>query len=386
MPRNRVTRFTLAAMVLTAAGSVTAAPILPAPTGPSPVGRRVLRWTDVSRREVLSPSASDRRELVAVIWYPASPSAQARPAPYIDDIDRIVKGLSRDEASLARKGVAHAVANAPVADATTSWPVVFLSPGSGMLPGLYTTFSEDLASHGFVIVGIDHPYDDRSVLLSDGRVVKQAKQPPGGEALLRFERERVTVRAEDLRFALDQLTRIEGGELADPLRGHLDLGRIGVLGHSVGGMTAAEFCQRDTRVRACSNLDGVVAAMPAYVAPASGIDRPFLFMQKAFPAVRGETKDAAEQRVNMLRARADTVFAGVRDGRSYRVTITGATHESFSDLEVLTKDAPRHQQLLALVRDYVRAFFDRNLKGDTATLLDREPTDAAVRVERFDPR
>ena len=384
--RNTAIGPVLIVAVLATAGAVEAAPILPSPTGSYPVGRRVLRWTDASRPEVLSSASTDRREVVAWIWYPASPSAPSRPAPYVDEIDRIAKGLSRGEASLARKGVAHAVANAPVADATMSWPVVFLSPGSGMVPALYTTFSEDLASHGFVVVGIDHPYDDRSVLLSDGRVVKQAKQPPGGEELLRFERERVVVRTEDLSFALDQLSRIQDGELADPLRGHLDLRRVGVLGHSVGGMTAAEFCQRDTRVRACGNLDGVVAAMPAYVAPANGIDRPFLFMQKPFPAVRGETKEAAEQRVNTLRARADTVFAGVRGGRSYRVTITGATHESFSDLEVLMKDAPRHQQLLALVRDYVRAFFDRNLKGDTATLLDREPTDGAVRVERFDPR
>ena len=46
-----------------------------------------------------------------------------------------------------------------------------------------------------------------------------------------------------------------------------------------------------------------------------------------------------------------------------RVTVADATHESFSDLEVLTKDSVRHRQQLALIRDYVRAFFDRNLKG-----------------------
>ena len=340
----------------------------------------------MSRREVLSPSAADRREVIAWIWYPASPQSQSRPAPYVDEIDRIARALPRSEASLARKGVAHAAANAPIAQADAPWPVVFFSPGAGMLPALYTTFSEDLASHGFVVVGIDHPYDDRSVLLSDGRVVTQAKQPSGGEELLRFERERVTVRTEDLRFALDQLARIQAGELADPLRGHLDLARVGALGHSVGGMTAAEFCQRDARVRACGNLDGVVAAMPAYVTPGSGIERPFLFVQKPFPAMRGEAKEAAEQRVNMLRAKSDGVLAAVRGGRSYRVTITGATHESFSDFEVLSKDTPRHQQLLALVRDYVRAFVEQALRGDTATLLERNPADSAVRVETFEPR
>ena len=60
--------------------------------------------------------------------------------------------------------------------------------------------------------------------------------------------------------------------------------------------------------------------------------------------------------------------------------------ESFSDFEVLTKDSTRHQELLALIRDHLRAFVDRSLKGDTSTLLEREPRDRAVQVEPFDPR
>jgi alpha-beta hydrolase superfamily lysophospholipase len=346
----------------------------------------VLRWTDTSRPEVLSSSLGDRREVVAWIWYPASPQAGAKAASYVDEFDRVAKGLSRAEASVGRKGVAHAIANARLSDVRTPWPIVFFSPGSGMVPALYTTFCEELASHGFVVVALDHPYDDRAVLLSDGRVVKQAKQPDGGEELLRFERERVAVRTQDLRYALDQLTRMESGDIADPLRGHLDLSHVGVIGHSVGGMTAARFCQDDPRVGACGNLDGVVAAMPAYVEPGSGIDRPFLFMQKPFAPMRGESRSAAEQRVGMLRAKSNPVFANVRSGRSYRVTVADATHESFSDLEVLTKDSVRHQQQLALVRDYVRAFFDRNLKGVNQSLLDEEPGDPAIRVEVFEPR
>ncbi len=88
----------------------------------------------------------------------------------------------------------------------------------------------------------------------------------------------------------------------------------------------------------------------------------------------------------MLRAKAVVVFEHVRSGRSYRVTVADATHESFSDLQVLTKDSARHQQLLALVRDCVRAFFDRNLRGLPQTRLDQEPGDAAVRIEVFEPR
>jgi hypothetical protein len=69
--------------------------------------------------------------------------------------------------------------------------------------------SEGLASHGYIVAAVDHPYDDIAVRLSDGRVVKQAKEPAGGEELLRYQRERVRVRMDDVRFVLDQIMRIQ---------------------------------------------------------------------------------------------------------------------------------------------------------------------------------
>jgi predicted dienelactone hydrolase len=44
--------------------------------------------------------------------------------------------------------------------------------------------------------------------------------------------------------------------LRAPFAGHLDLSRIGVFGHSIGGMAAARACQIDYRIRACSDQDG----------------------------------------------------------------------------------------------------------------------------------
>jgi hypothetical protein len=114
----------LGILLLVAAAPVVAAPMLPAPTGPHPVGRRVVRWTDTSRAEVLSTSPADRREVIAWIWYPASPQAGAKAASYVDEFDRVAKRLSHAEASIGRKGVAHAVANAPISDAGASWPIV----------------------------------------------------------------------------------------------------------------------------------------------------------------------------------------------------------------------------------------------------------------------
>src|SRR3954471_15876164 len=85
-------------LLVAAAQVVVGAPALPAPTGPHPVRRRVVRWTDTSRTEILSTSPADRREVIAWIWYPASPPAGAKAASYGDEFDRVAKGLSRAEA------------------------------------------------------------------------------------------------------------------------------------------------------------------------------------------------------------------------------------------------------------------------------------------------
>jgi predicted dienelactone hydrolase len=85
------------------------------------------------------------------------------------------------------------------------WPVVLFSPGNTVPRSIYTTFVEDLASHGFVVVAIDHPYSVAIVVLPDGRTAIQAGS---GAPVVPFET-RVGVHAADLRFALDEMTRLD---------------------------------------------------------------------------------------------------------------------------------------------------------------------------------
>jgi hypothetical protein len=79
----------------------------------------------------------------------------------------------------------------------------------------------------------------------------------------------VEVRVRDTRFALDRLTALNRhGRLA----GRLDLAHIGMVGHSLGGGTAAEVMLVDQRVDAAVDLDGPIT--PNVVR--HGLDRPFM--------------------------------------------------------------------------------------------------------------
>jgi hypothetical protein len=55
----------------------------PQPTGPHAVGTRFLHLADESRLDEFSPDPEDHRWVSVQIWYPAAPSAEARPLPYL---------------------------------------------------------------------------------------------------------------------------------------------------------------------------------------------------------------------------------------------------------------------------------------------------------------
>ena len=361
---------------------------LPAPTGPYVVGRTLFRWTDPTRPETLSRQPNDKRELTVWLWYPASSAPQGETAPYVDHLDLIGGAFSDTDLLLLRSVRTHSVADAKPSARPSMFPVILFSPGAGSIPALYSSFCEELASHGYVVAALDHPYDDAAVALSDGRVVEAAKMPSDGQAVLSYERQRVTVRTQDAIFALNQLTRVDKGDIQTPFKGRLDLARTGIFGHSIGGVTAAEVCMTDERLRTCANLDGVVYAMPAYPnASGCGPSQPFLFMEKPLPAMRGESPEDARRRLDLLRSKGNALLACVMAGRSYRVTMADATHATFSDEEILRNDdARRPRELMNLARNYLLAFFDESLRGVQSLLPSSLPADSAARIAEFSPK
>jgi predicted dienelactone hydrolase len=184
----------------------------------------------------------------------------------------------------------------------------------------------------------------------------------------------VAVRSADLRFALDRLAILDKGGNPDVERrrlpagtcGSLRLARVGVLGHSLGGATAAQVMHDDRRVRAGVNLDGALYGPAA----AAGLDRPFLLFA-AGDTDRGNTTGWG-------------VFADHLRGWHRELRMPDARHLAFHDSVLMvptlaalpdaqtvdaygTIDGPR---VAAVVRTYVGAFFDLHLRGVGASLLD----------------
>jgi predicted dienelactone hydrolase len=155
---------------------------LPTPTGRLAVGRTTYAWTNDAEADELARSPGSRRQVLVWVWYPAAPSPTDAPAEYLPGVWRAA--VAKQEGLLMRsffkhdaaRVQAHSVAGAMVSPAQPTYPVVILRAGGSALTTDFTTLAEDLASHGFVVVGFDAPYRSFVVVLPDGG--RFADRPP----------------------------------------------------------------------------------------------------------------------------------------------------------------------------------------------------------------
>jgi predicted dienelactone hydrolase len=354
---------------------------LPTPTGSYAVGRTSVEWIDTARDEPFTPDSADQRELIVWVWYPAEPSSGAEGADYLPGLwgDLIGDALTLD---LGRITV-HAVEGAPVAAGEPRYPVLLLSPGSGFMPAVYTALAEELASHGFIVVGVNHTYNATVTVFADGRVVPaapEAQPQPTDIDEMRAAGEAMTeIHAADLAFVLDRLGQLD--DETGPVAGRLDLARIGILGHSLGGAAAAELCRVDRRCDAGVNMDGLVWGEAAE----TGVTVPFLLlMSEDQPCAEvAELENVTVETCEGLEALFTASWQTVRDTAQPGswLIIEGSRHGSYSDAPFLPAGAEILRSLVGgttiepermwrVTSDLVLAFFNTHLHGTPAPLLD----------------
>jgi len=374
------------------------------------VGKVTVHWTDESRIEPLSPNHA-RRELMVDIWYPAEQS-HAAPGMYLDAA-AYEKALGADgfqnffrEASAALKqGVqTHTFPAAPYARAAGQSPVLIFSPGGGIGRELYAAQFEDLASHGYVVASISHPYDAIVTIFPDGRKIAYSEQRWPKTPSLEGEANLIQVEwhATDIRFVLDELTSVNSAASRQlPFAGHLNLARVGAFGHSFGGIAAAHACQLDRRIQACLNEDGVVAKRPVFLDPRGwNMDQAFMLILHDPPTRRLTDEEVAQMKIPRQLIEAILKRLDAAQEAALRNTGTGSylvrlrsektTHMDFSDLPLLgardREEVEKRTAILATVRSYVLSFFDKYLRGMKPAALDQASESEIVdSVQRFGP-
>lgn len=358
---------------------------LPIPTGPYKVGRSTFAWTDEARLNPFAPVPNTPQELGIWIWYPAAPMRSSKPSEYLPEYWRraleqhagfiMSKLLNRD---LARVET-HSWIDADVSPDQPSYPVILLRAGGGALSTDYTSLAEDLASYGYVIVSFDAPYRTVVMPFPDGRVtIRSGKDdvesmPPADAK--HFANRLVNAWVADSRFVLDKLQRLNAGNPGSRFMGRLNMNKIGIAGHSLGGATAAQLCHDDDRCKAGIDIDG----MPFGNVIQQGLHQPFFFI------LSDHSKESGAEATN-VKSDIESIYNKTPEGERWQVTIIGANHFSFSD-QMLTKSAIfisilqklgilgrlEKRRGLAISSACVRTFFDVYLKGAPPNQLGRLP-------------
>jgi dienelactone hydrolase len=337
---------------------------LPQPNGRYLVGTRTDVLKDVQRG----------RDLSVTFWYPAV-GGTAAPAPYMDK--KTADALAEDwklQPDFQRLVRTHAISSAPIAEGGP-FPVVLLEHGLGVVPGIYTILAEGLASNGFTVVATNHPTEALISVFPDGHELKftefwpaEADRRTQGIAMGKFVEE---VLVADVRFVLDQLQEMNSNNRF--WHNRMDLSKVGIVGHSMGGAVAAFATKGDSRVLAGVNLDGsTFPGMNADIRPVP-VGKPFLFL-------------AAEEHASNPEVRIREYVGS--ESNSYYVIVGGADHGSFTDANLLTSRFSREHQRddnaferavlkTLLTRSMVEEFFAKYLKASVAPHLD-----VVVRIDK----
>ena len=349
------------------------------------------------------------RELMVSIWYPAQHDNRYPRAPWMAPkagalfltqlIPLPLTGPSAAPSAprIALDGIRLPVTRArqgPPADLSGQrYPIVLYSPGYQDDRALGTGLVSDLASRGYVVLTTDYTYEAAEVQFPGGRVeVGRQTNLPGA----------VKVRIADTRFVLDQLAVLNSGISPDAghrplpvgLGGALDLARIGMFGHSLGGATTAEAMAADRKILAGIDLDGtiIVSSLPTPGDQASFTlvkhlggavarrigDRPFMIMTHAGHGPRDDVT-------------LEGLWANLTGWRLL-LTLSHSGHYSYTDDEEFLSQLVQAGMVppslarqvitpvigtidparaVAAERAYIGAFFDLHLRHRASNLLDR---------------
>ncbi len=195
---------------------------LPKPTGGFGVATTTFTYTDESRVETFT-NTGELRKVNVQFWYPQG--------------------------------------------ADSTYPLVVFSHGTGGIKISNTSTFMDLASNGYIVCSIDHPYHSQFTLGEGGTFVRMdqaywqeylsvVNDTVDDATKFALTQKWLNLRVTDMDFVLDTiLAQVNDASSAEVYR-LIDPTRIGLIGHSIGGAASGQLARERSDISAVINLDG----------------------------------------------------------------------------------------------------------------------------------
>lgn len=368
---------------------------IPHPSGKFNVGSSILFFRDTTRIDAFSREENRFRELSVRIWYPASDDNKGKRIPYMQTNEAGYMALYLN-ANVPAYLLNHfkliktdSYLNAEPLKGP--FPVIFYSPSGCLVEN--TTLFQELASHGYIVFSVGHPYWNAFHYDEKGRVIqldvdnahyKSIWQEERSQQVIKVKEEITSAKdiqtkkegqkllnkympeevadirlwAEDISFLIDQIkdpTMIQG-----TFHFNIDTSKVGMIGFSKGGAAAGQFCVTDKRCKAGINLSGFMFGD----AVEKAFPRPFMIMESIEPWCTD-----CDPICDLFYENSISTI--------YMVRINAAKHSNFTDFSLMggvnklqgNIGPINGKRFLKIQNDYVLAFFNQYLKGESSDLL-----------------
>lgn len=342
---------------------------LPVPSGDYLIGTESFVIEDDSRLELYTDDASDYRKIKVQIWYPAQSTYGYEQAPWLEDGVVVARALSKDF-GLPTFALDHTVdimsnsyLEAPISNALDDYPVIILSHGWRGFRDIHTDYAEELASLGYIVVGIDHTYGSVATVFSDDDIAYLNRGAlPDRETtpdFLDYANQLVSTYAADVTTTLNYLEEINDSNDLSRFSGKLDLTHVGLLGHSTGGGGDVTAALNDDRIDAVMGLDAWVEPI-AESEINKGLTVPSLFL-------RSGQWEVGFNNTNLYNLVENTTDS------SMLYQIDGTTHFDFAMVYMYSplikligfSGSVENEYLNTMLKSMIADFFNQTLKNDS---------------------
>lgn len=281
-------------------------------------------------------------------------------------------------------------------DSGNKYPVIFFSHGAfGYYQSNMSTYME-LASHGYVVVSLEHPYHalftkdtDGKMILTDAEFMRDIQRINGSgvseEQIFEVSSEWMKLRLADCDFVVDRVKEAaqkqtlpecffvseRDREKVAAAVSMMDCGKIGFMGHSLGGATAVTLGRQREDIGAVIDFDGTMLGEIEEVADGVDIinedpyDTPLLsFDNEEHHRSRKELSGQGVPYAN------NVVLNHAANG--YDTYIAGTGHMNYTDLplfspflaDMLGTGEVDAEACILKMNEITLAFFDCYLKGE----------------------
>ena len=265
-------------------------------------------------------------------------------------------------------------------NAQKRYPLVVFSHGALGIKSSNESLYNELASHGYIVCSIDHTYqclytkgeDGQTISMDRGYMQELSSQDAQYNKQQSYEyfQKWMNIRTSDINLVIDNILTEAKNNNGDKVYKLVDITKIGVMGHSLGGSAALGI----GRIR--DDINAVIALESPFMYDIEGVkDGEFIFKDEVYPVpVLNVYSDGSWSHLGQWpQYKENYALLSGTNATAFNIYISGVGHLTLTDLALASpfftdmfnghKSTTDTKYCLKIINKVCLEFFDCYLKG-----------------------